>query len=145
MVSILLSKATEWISLFNQIIILFFNLKLSFRLNGSSVGSVFVLRKHIKLLNFHTCRDGCQTSTCTSEQAFFMTHFMLRGHHLGTDHTPVTSTISIRRGSDSIALWLRCLCRVSYKLIHFCACLPFFPPVLLDVFGLAAACRSESW
>lgn len=51
----------------------------------------------------------------------------MNGNYLGIDHTPLTFTISIGRGSDCITLWLWCLCRVLYKPIRFCAWLPIFP------------------
>lgn len=65
-------------------------------------------------------------------------------NNLGTDHTPVTSSIAIRLRSDCVALWLRCLCRVSvsqFISLHVC----HFPPFLLDVFRRTAACSAESW
>lgn len=125
-----------------------FKFKLSSRLNSSFDGIVCVPGKHVK---FSDLEMACRPVLIHLSKASLLTHYMLGGHrqisgnHLGTDHTPVTFSISIGRGSDYITLWLRCLCRVSRKSIHFCTCLPFFPPFLLDVFGCTAACRSESW
>lgn len=93
---------------------------------------LYLFQENMLNLRYFRLGNGLKTRN-TSEQASLLTHTVLAGHrqisgnHLGADHTPVTLSVSIRRGSDCMTSWLRRLCRVSWTSITVCTCLPFFP------------------